>query len=88
LVIDKGGAQNDVAVVFASVDWTSIGDKRIGMYVGDPRNLVGTQLTAYGYGINAADASCTVDNNTSGAGVARSGAAFTVRWSGAPTPTR
>lgn len=78
LIMDKGGTQNDVAVVFASVDWTSIGDKRIGLYVGDPHTLVGTQFTAYGYGINVADASCGVDNTTAGAGVARSGAAFTV----------
>jgi hypothetical protein len=48
LIMDKGGTQNDVAVVFASVDWTSIGDKRIGLYVGDPHTLVGTQFTAYG----------------------------------------
>jgi hypothetical protein len=78
LVIDKGGAQNDVAVVFAQVDWTSIGDKRIGLYVGDPNTLVGTQFTAYGYGINVADGSCGTDNTTAGAGVARSGGAFTV----------
>ena len=78
LVIDKGGTQNDVAVVFAAVDWTSIGDKRIGLYVGDPHTLVGTQFTAYGYGINVADGSCGVDNNSSGAGTARSGGAFTV----------
>jgi hypothetical protein len=78
LVMDKGGAKNDVAVIFASVDWTPIGDKRIGLYVGDPHTLVGTQFTAYGYGINVADGSCGVDNTTAGAGVARSGAAFTV----------
>jgi hypothetical protein len=90
LVMDKQGPQNDVAVVFASVDWTSIGDKRIGLYVGDPHTLVGTQFTAYGYGINVADGSCGVDNTSSGAGTARSGAAFTVtagaNWAGSGQP--
>ena len=78
LVIDKVGDSNDVAVVYAQVDWTSVGDNRIGLYVGDPRSLVGLSFTAYGYGINVADGSCGKDNNSSGAGVARSGASFTV----------
>jgi len=78
-VVEKGGLRDDIAMVLASVDWKPIADKRIGMWVGDPHNLVGTQFTAYGYGINSNDGSCTTNGNiTTGAGVARSGSAFTV----------
>lgn len=77
-VTDKQGNLEDVAVVFVPADWSSIANNRIGLYVGDPHNLVSQQFTGYGYGINVADGSCNTDNSTAGAGVARSGAFFTV----------
>lgn len=77
-VMDKEGSLEDVAVVFVLAEWSSIANNRIGLFVGDPHNLVSQQFTAYGYGINVADGGCGVDYSTVGAGVARSGAYFTV----------
>ena len=77
-VIDKLGIQEDIAMVYVFADWSSIANNRIGLYVGDPHNLVSQSFIAYGYGINEADGDCGADFSTVGAGVARSGAYFPV----------
>lgn len=77
-VMDKMDALQDIAVVFVPADWSSIANNRLGLYVGDPDRLISQQFTAYGYGISEPDPYCGSTHNTVGAGIASSGAFFTV----------
>jgi hypothetical protein len=72
-IIDLTG---DHALIVVNVDWTAIASKRIGLYVGAPSALIGTSLTAFGYGLNVLTSCAPTD--TAGAGVAQGGGLFTI----------
>ncbi|HEX6278154.1 MAG TPA: RICIN domain-containing protein [Polyangiaceae bacterium] len=77
-VTDLGGLAGDTAIVTLLVDWSAIASRRLGLFVGKSSSLVGKSLTAFGYGINPNDPSCSTNNTSVGAGIARSGGAFPV----------
>ena len=69
----------DIALITVLNDWSSIANRRLGLYVGSPQHLVGRQLSAFGYGIDSSDGSCVGNSNVvTGAGTARMGSPFQI----------